>query len=289
MNDETLFDDVEKSIKDLEKALSKYETELLLNDEFDSSNAIIELHPGAGGTESMDFALMLYRMYKRYAERSGYGFEVIDYQEGQEAGIKSVTFTITGDYAYGMLKGEAGVHRLVRISPFDSNARRHTSFVACYIVPEVDDDIEIDIKDEDLRIDTYHSSGAGGQHVNKTDSAVRITHIPTGIVVCSQSQRSQIQNRQKAMQVLKSRLYQRQQDELLAKKKEQAGELMENGWGSQIRSYILNPYSLVKDHRTKVESNQPMNVLDGDIEEFLVAYLQFIKRGIVHEEVSKES
>lgn len=254
------------------------ENSLLLNEELDKNNAVIELHPGAGGTESQDWALMLYRMYKRFAERYGYKFELIDYQEGNEAGVKSVTFSIIGDNAYGMLKGESGVHRLVRISPFDSASRRHTSFVSCTVVPLVNDDINIEIKDEDLRVDTYHSSGAGGQHVNKTDSAVRLTHLPTGIVVCSQSQRSQIQNREKAMQILKARLYKLEVDARNQKKKEVVGELLENGWGSQIRSYILHPYSLVKDHRTSFESSQPQNVLDGDIEDFLISYLRFWKR-----------
>ena len=263
----------------LEKELKLFENELLLNGEFDKKNAIIELHPGAGGTESQDWALMLYRMYKRYTERHNFKFELIDYQDGNEAGIKSVTFSIMGKNAYGMLKGEGGVHRLVRISPFDSASRRHTSFVSCTVIPDIDEEIEIEIKDEDLRIDTYRASGAGGQHINKTDSAVRITHLPTGIVVCSQSQRSQIQNREKAMQVLKSRLYQKEHESLELKKKEAAGEMMENGWGSQIRSYILHPYALVKDHRTNVESNQPQVVLDGDIDVFLMTYLQWLKKG----------
>lgn len=277
LDDEDLYCIVEENINNLELELKAFENELLLNEEFDKKNAILELHPGAGGTESQDWALMLYRMYKRYAERHNFKFELIDYQEGNEAGIKSVTFSMNGKHAYGMLKGESGVHRLVRISPFDSASRRHTSFVSCTVIPDIDEAIEINIADEDIRVDTYRASGAGGQHINKTDSAVRITHIPTGIVVCSQSQRSQIQNREKAMQVLKSRLYQKEYEAQENKKKEAAGEMMENGWGSQIRSYILHPYSLVKDHRTSIESNQPQNVLDGDLDEFLISYLQWIK------------
>ena len=278
LGDESLFDDCENSINNLEKALITFENELLLNGEFDNKNAIIELHPGAGGTESQDWALMLYRMYKRYAERNNYGFELIDYQEGNDAGLKSVTFCISGKFAYGMLKGENGVHRLVRISPFDSASRRHTSFTACNVTPEIDEEIEIEIKEEDLKIDTYRASGAGGQHINKTDSAVRITHLPTGIVVCSQSQRSQIQNREKALQILKARLYQKQVELQENLKKEVVGELSDNGWGSQIRSYILHPYSLVKDHRTNVESSQPQVVLDGDLDMFMSSYLQWLKK-----------
>lgn len=278
LDEEDLFEEVEKNIKDLEKALTTFETRLLLNDEFDENDAILELHPGAGGTESQDWALMLFRMYKRYAERNNYKVELIDYEEGNEAGIKSVTINISGKYAYGMLKGESGVHRLVRISPFDAASRRHTSFVSCNVIPNINQEIEIEIKDEDLRIDTYHSSGAGGQHINKTDSAVRITHLPTGIVVCCQNQRSQIQNREKAMQILKAHLYRMEKEAQDKKKKEAAGELLENGWGSQIRSYILHPYSLVKDHRTGVESTQPNAVLDGDLDAFLIGYLQWIKQ-----------
>lgn len=278
LDEEDLFEEVEKNIKDLEKALTTFETRLLLNDEFDENDAILELHPGAGGTESQDWALMLFRMYKRYAERNNYKVELIDYEEGNEAGIKSVTINISGKYAYGMLKGENGVHRLVRISPFDAASRRHTSFVSCNVIPNINQEIEIEIKDEDLRIDTYHSSGAGGQHINKTDSAVRITHLPTGIVVCCQNQRSQIQNREKAMQILKAHLYRMEKEAQDKKKKEAAGELLENGWGSQIRSYILHPYSLVKDHRTGVESTQPNAVLDGDLDAFLIGYLQWIKQ-----------
>lgn len=279
LDDESLFQEAEESIVTFNKKLEAFEIELLLDGEFDNTNAIIEIHPGAGGTESQDWALMLYRMYKRYSERNNFTCELIDYQDGNEAGIKSVTFQINGKYAFGYLKSETGVHRLVRISPFDSQARRHTSFAAVTVIPEIDEDIEIEIKDEDIRVDTYHASGAGGQHINKTDSAVRITHLPSGIVVCSQSQRSQIQNRVKALQILKSRLYQKEAEQKAQKIKDVAGELMENGWGSQIRSYILHPYSLVKDHRTLVESTNPANVLDGDIEIFLDGYLQWLKKG----------
>ncbi len=277
LDDESLYDDCENSIRSLNKELETFENELLLSDEFDMKNAIIELHPGAGGTESQDWALMLYRMYKRYAEKHKYNLELIDYQEASDAGIKSVTFLVSGKYAYGMLKGESGVHRLVRISPFDSSARRHTSFASCSVTPEFDDDIEIEILEEDLRIDTYRASGAGGQHINKTDSAVRITHLPTGIVVCSQSQRSQIQNREKAMMILKSRLYQLELELMEKQKKSVVGELSENGWGSQIRSYILHPYSLVKDHRTNFESNQPQVILDGELDDFISSYLKWSK------------
>ncbi len=273
-----MFSSSDKELNNFVKELNDLETEMLLNDELDTNNAIITLHPGSGGTESQDWALMLYRMYKRYAERHNFKFELIDYEDGQEAGIKSATFTISGEFAYGLLKSENGVHRLVRISPFDSAARRHTSFSSVVVIPDVNEEIEIEIKDEDIRIDTYHSSGAGGQHINKTDSAVRLTHIPTGIVVCSQSQRSQIQNREKAFQILKARLYQRELDIQASKRQELADSQSENGWGSQIRSYILHPYSMVKDHRTNCESSNPQSILDGDLDQFIDEYLHFIKK-----------
>ena len=279
LNEDSYYENCDDTVNKLDYSLKLFETEQLLNDEFDNENAIMELHPGAGGTESQDWGLMLFRMYKRFAERNNFKFDIINYEEALDAGIKSVTFEISGKNAYGYLKSENGVHRLVRISPFDSNARRHTSFVACTVTPDVNEDINIEIKDEDLRIDTYRSSGAGGQHINKTDSAVRLTHLPTGIVVCCQNQRSQIQNREKAMQILKARLYQKELNELALKKKEAAGELSENGWGSQIRSYILHPYSMVKDHRTSFVSNQPQDVLDGDLMDFMMAYLQCLKKG----------
>ena len=277
LEDEELLTELEDSIVDLDKKLEEFEVKLLLNEEYDSLNAILELHPGAGGTESQDWALMLYRMYKRYAERNNFSFELIDYLEASDAGIKSVTFLIKGKNAYGTLKGEKGVHRLVRISPFDSNARRHTSFAACNVTPEINDDIEVKIKLEDLKIDTYRSSGAGGQHVNTTDSAVRITHIPTGIIVSCQNERSQIQNKERALQILKSKLYQKMQEEQLALKKNIGVPLTDNAFGSQIRSYVLHPYSMVKDHRTNIESSNPDNILDGELSEFINAYLKWYK------------
>ncbi len=277
LNDESLFDEAEKIINKLDKALEEAEIKTLLDEKYDAMNAIMELHPGAGGTESQDWALMLYRMYKRYAERNNFAFELIDYLEANDAGIKSVTFLIKGKNAYGILKGEKGVHRLVRISPFDANARRHTSFAACNVTPEIDDNIEVKINPEDIKIDTYRSSGAGGQHVNTTDSAVRITHLPTGIVVCCQNERSQIQNREKAMQILKSKLYQKMQEAQDNLKKNIGTPLTDNAFGSQIRSYILHPYAMVKDHRTNVENANPNNVLDGDLNEFLYSYLKWYK------------
>lgn len=277
LNDEELFNECDESIKQFSKKLEEFEIRLLLNEKYDSLNAIVELHPGAGGTESQDWALMLYRMYKRYAERNNYSFELVDYQEATEAGIKSVTFLVKGKNAYGTLKAEKGVHRLVRISPFDSNARRHTSFAACNVTPEINDEIDIKILPEELKIDTYRSSGAGGQHVNTTDSAVRITHIPSGIIVSCQNERSQIQNKERALQILKSKLYQKMQEEQEALKKNIGLPLTDNAFGSQIRSYVLHPYSMVKDHRTGVENSNPSNVLDGELEEFINAYLKWHK------------
>ena len=274
LDEEDLFEEVEKNIKDLEKALTTFETRLLLNDEFDENDAILEIHPGAGGTESQDWALMLFRMYKRYAERNNYKVELIDYEEGNEAGIKSVTINISGKYAYGMLKGESGVHRLVRISPFDAASRRHTSFVSCNVIPNINQEIEIEIKDEDLRIDTYHSSGAGGQHINKTDSAVRITHIPTGIVVSSQLERSQLRNKEIAMNMLKNKLFLLNQKEFNDKIKSLKGDVMDVNFGSAIRSYVMCPYTLVKDTRSGYETSNVDKVLDGEIKEFLEAYLK---------------
>ena len=281
LNDESLFLEADSLIKNLHHQLENLEIRFLLNGDYDQLNAIVELHPGAGGTESQDWAWMLFRMYKRYAERSHLKFELLDYQEASDAGIKSVTFMIGGKHAYGILKGEKGVHRLVRISPFDSNARRHTSFAACNVTPEIDDSIEVNIRAEDLKIDTYRSTGAGGQHVNTTDSAVRITHLPTGIVVSCQNERSQIQNKERAMQVLKSKLYQKMQEEQAEIKKNIGTPLTDNGFGSQIRSYVLHPYAMVKDHRTNVESSNPNDVLDGDIELFLHAYLKWNKQNKV--------
>lgn len=275
--DEALFVEAEEMIRTLDLALSETEDKLLLDEEYDKMNAILELHPGAGGTESQDWALMLFRMYKRYSERHHFEFELLDYQEANDAGIKSVTFMIKGRFAYGILKGEKGVHRLVRISPFDSNARRHTSFAACNVTPEISDDIEITIRPEEIKIDTYRSSGAGGQHVNTTDSAVRITHLPTGIVVSCQNERSQIQNRERAMKVLKSKLYQRILEEQEQLKKNIGSPITDNAFGSQIRSYVLHPYAMVKDHRTNIESATPTHVLDGDLDMFLTGYLKWYK------------
>lgn len=276
--DESLYEEAEEIIKKITQLLERFEINQLLNEEYDDCNAIMELHPGAGGTESQDWALMLYRMYKRFSERNNFEFELIDYQEANEAGLKSVTFLLKGKHAYGKMKGEKGVHRLVRISPFDSNARRHTSFVACNVTPEIDNNIDVVLNEEDLRIDTYRSSGAGGQHVNTTDSAVRITHLPTGIVVSCQNERSQIQNKERAMQILRSKVYQLQVLENEKKVQSISGELSDNAFGSQIRSYILHPYSLVKDHRTNMESTNPNAILDGDLEEFINAYLRYIKK-----------
>lgn len=272
--DEEMQQELEEKLEELTNRLNQFELHLLLNGPYDKNNAILELHPGAGGTESQDWCSMLLRMYTRWAEHKGFKVEVLDYLPGEEAGVKSVTLSIQGRNAYGYLKAEKGIHRLVRISPFDSNGRRHTSFVSCEVMPEVSDDIEIEVRPEDIRVDTYRASGAGGQHVNKTSSAVRITHIPTGIVVASQAQRSQIQNRETAMKMLKAKLYQKEVEEQEKKLAEIRGEQKEIGWGSQIRSYVFHPYSMVKDHRTNVETGNVNAVMDGEIDQFIDAYLR---------------
>lgn len=273
--DPDLQTELETRSKALQDQLSSYELSLLLNEPYDHSNAIIELHPGAGGTESQDWGSMLLRMYTRWSEQHGFQVETLDYQAGDEAGIKSVTLLIKGYNAFGYLKSEKGVHRLVRISPFDSAKRRHTSFCSLDVMPELDDTIEIEVNPDDLKIDTYRASGAGGQHINKTESAVRITHIPTGTVAASQAQRSQLKNREQAMSMLKARLYQL---ELERKEQEAAalrGEQLEIGWGSQIRSYVFHPYSMVKDHRTNYETGNVQAVMDGDLDGFIDAYLKW--------------
>ncbi|MEK5390076.1 MULTISPECIES: peptide chain release factor 2 [Heyndrickxia] len=272
--DPDLRAELESELQELVTRLNEFELQLLLSEPYDKNNAILELHPGAGGTESQDWGSMLLRMYTRWGEKKGFKVETLDYLAGDEAGIKSVTLLIKGHNAYGYLKAEKGVHRLVRISPFDSSGRRHTSFVSCEVMPEFDDDIEIEIRTEDLRIDTYRSSGAGGQHINTTDSAVRITHIPTGVVVSCQSERSQIKNRETAMSMLKAKLYQREIEEKEKQLAEIRGEQKEIGWGSQIRSYVFHPYSMVKDHRTNTESGNVQAVMDGDIDPFINAYLR---------------
>jgi len=255
------------------KELAETELKQLLGGPDDRRNAIVTLHPGAGGTEAQDWAEILLRMYLRWCDRRGYRKEILEYQPGEEAGVKSVTFTVEGDYAYGYLKAEAGIHRLVRISPFDANSRRHTSFASVFVYPEVDDDIKVEINEADLRVDTYRSSGAGGQHVNKTDSAVRITHIPTGIVVACQNERSQHKNRAMAMKILKSRLYELEIEKQKEKMETYHKTKKDIAWGSQIRSYVLHPYRMVKDHRTNVEVGNADAVLDGDLDQFIQAYL----------------
>jgi len=272
--DEELKDLLETEFNEVSELFSSLEMKVLLSNDYDHSNAILEIHPGAGGTESQDWAQMLFRMYQRYAQKNGYGFEVIDYEDGDEAGMKSCSVIIKGDLAYGYLKGESGVHRLVRISPFDAAGRRHTSFASVEITPEFNDEIDIQINEGDLEVDTMRSSGAGGQHINKTDSAVRIKHIPTGIVVFSQSERSQILNRERCIQVLKSKLYQKAIEDRENEKRALKGEQKKIEWGSQIRSYIFCPYTLVKDHRTNFEEGNVEKVMDGDINEFLFAYLK---------------
>lgn len=272
--DEAMIQEVASSISALVRKLEEFELQLLLDQPYDRLNAILELHPGAGGTESQDWAEMLLRMYRRYAEQQGFKVEVLDYLPGDEAGVKSVTLLIKGHNAYGYLKAEKGVHRLVRISPFDSSGRRHTSFVSCAVMPEIDDDVEVEIRPEDLRIDTYRSSGAGGQHVNTTDSAVRITHIPTGIIASCQTERSQIQNRERAMKMLRSKLYERKIEEQMKQLAEIRGEQTDIAWGAQIRSYVFHPYSMVKDHRTSAETGNIGAVMDGELDMFIDAYLR---------------
>lgn len=272
--DEEMASELVTGITALSNKLSDFELQLLLNQPYDRLNAIVELHPGAGGTESQDWGMMLYRMYTRWAEKRGFKVELLDYQPGDEAGIKSVSMLVKGYNAYGYLKAEKGVHRLVRISPFDSAGRRHTSFVSCDVVPEIDDTIEIEIRTEDLKVDTYRASGAGGQHVNKTESAIRITHIPSGIVVACQQERSQIANRDRAMKMLRSKLYERKIEEQMKQLAEIRGEQSDIAWGSQIRSYVFHPYSMVKDHRTSVETGNVGAVMDGDLDMFIDGYLR---------------
>jgi peptide chain release factor 2 len=272
--DESMAGECTESVKAFTAKVDSFELQLLLNQPYDKLDAILELHPGAGGTESQDWAQMLYRMYTRWAEKSGFKVELLDYLPGDEAGIKSVTIQVRGHNAYGYLKAEKGVHRLVRISPFDASGRRHTSFVSCDVVPEINDEIHIEIRPEDLRVDTYRASGAGGQHINKTDSAIRLTHIPTGVVVACQTQRSQIQNRDKAMKMLQSKLYELKIQEQQKELAEVRGEHMDIAWGSQIRSYVFHPYSMVKDHRTSVETGNVGAVMDGDLDAFIDGYLR---------------
>ncbi|HUA91446.1 MAG TPA: peptide chain release factor 2 [Terracidiphilus sp.] len=276
---EDVLADLEKSVKDLAAFAEALEARTMLSGEADPLNAIVTVHPGAGGTESQDWAEMLMRMYLRWAEQQGFKTEMNDYQDGEEAGIKSATFTITGEYAFGQLAGESGVHRLVRISPFDSAKRRHTSFASVFVSPEIDDSIHVDIKLEDLRVDTYRSGGKGGQHVNTTDSAVRITHIPTGIVVQCQNERSQHKNRDKAFKMLRSRLYEYELEKKRAETKKLEDSKLDINFGSQIRSYVLQPYRMAKDHRTKVEVGDVDKVLDGYLEPFLRGYLLAKRRG----------
>ena len=273
-NDEDVAKDIIKSTAKLENEVEKLELQTLLSGKYDKNNAILTLHPGAGGTESQDWAEMLYRMYTRWAVKNGYEVKELDYLEGEEAGVKSVTFEIIGENAYGYMKGEMGVHRLVRISPFDAGGRRHTSFASLEVLPEITDDISIDINPDDLRIDTYRASGAGGQHINKTSSAVRITHIPTNTVVACQSERSQIQNRETAMRMLKSKLFDLKEQEHKEKIEDLKGEQRDIAWGSQIRSYVFCPYTMVKDHRTNYEVGNVQAVMDGDLDGFMESYLK---------------
>jgi len=272
-SDETIAAELQGDLDKLEKGIGDLEFRRMLGHPEDAKNAILTIHPGAGGTESQDWAQMLMRMYLRYIERRGFNSEILDLQDGEEAGIKSVSIEVTGSYAYGYLKAEAGVHRLVRISPFDANKRRHTSFASVFVYPEIDSAIEINVDEKDLRIDTYRSSGAGGQHVNKTSSAIRITHIPTNIVVTCQNERSQHRNKESAMKILLAKLYQMKLEEDEAKREKLESTKRDIAWGSQIRSYVFHPYNMVKDHRTDYETSDTSSVMDGDLDEFIHAYL----------------
>ena len=278
-DDQGSVSEVREMLDEFEEKLDEMSTRLLLSGEYDDMNAILSLNAGAGGTESNDWAGMLYRMYTRWAERHGFTVKLLDYLEGDEAGIKSVTMEIDGDYAYGYLRSEAGIHRLVRISPFNAQGKRQTSFVSCDVMPDIETDIDIEIRPEDIKMEVYRSSGAGGQHINKTSSAVRLIHIPTGIVVACQEERSQLQNRNKAMQMLKARLYLKEKAEQEAMLAGIRGEVKDNGWGSQIRSYVLQPYRMVKDLRSGEETGNTDAVLDGDIDRFITAYLKWMQLG----------
>ena len=273
--DESLVEEIREGLDKFSEDLEAIRISTLLSGEYDKDNAILTLHAGAGGTESCDWAGMLYRMYSRWAEKKGFEVELLDYLDGEEAGVKSVTMQINGPNAYGYLRSEKGVHRLVRISPFNAAGKRQTSFVSCDVMPDIEEDIDIEIKDDDIRIDTYRSSGAGGQHINKTSSAIRITHFPTGIVVQCQNERSQFQNKDKAMQMLKAKLLLLRQQEQAEKASGIRGEVSEIGWGNQIRSYVLQPYTMVKDHRTDVETGNVNSVLDGNIDLFINGYLKW--------------
>mgnify|MGYP000800179511 CR=1 FL=1 len=277
-NDPELIPEIDQMMKEFVQTYEDIRMKTLLSGEYDRNNAIVSLHAGAGGTESCDWAAMLYRMYTRWADKKEFSVEVLDSLDGEEAGIKSITFEVNGENAYGYLKSERGVHRLVRISPFNAAGKRQTSFVSCDVMPDIDEDLDVDIKEDDLRIDTYRSSGAGGQHINKTSSAIRITHIPTGIVVQCQNERSQFQNKDKAMQMLKAKLYLLKQQENMEKLSGIRGEVTEIGWGNQIRSYVLQPYTMVKDHRTGEESGNVAAVLDGELDGFMNAYLKWCSR-----------
>lgn len=278
-DDASLIDEAKEELSQFEAALEGIRMKTLLSGEYDRDNAILSLHAGAGGTESCDWAAMLYRMFSRWAADKGFRVEVLDVLDGEEAGIKSVTFQVNGENAYGYLKSERGVHRLVRISPFNAAGKRQTSFVSCDVMPDIEEDVDIEINEDDIRIDTYRSSGAGGQHINKTSSAIRITHYPTGIVVQCQNERSQHMNKDKAMQMLKAKLYLRKQEENAKKADDIRGEVAEIGWGSQIRSYVLQPYTMVKDHRTGVETGNTGSVLDGGIDLFINGYLKWLSLG----------
>ena len=287
-NDPSLIPEIEAMLEELETNLDKLRMETLLSGEYDKCNAILRLNAGAGGTESCDWCSMLYRMYCRWADKMGYKTEVLDYLDGDEAGIKSVTIQINGDNAFGYLKSERGVHRLVRISPFNAAGKRQTSFVSCDVMPDIEEDLDVEINQDDLRIDTYRSSGAGGQHINKTSSAIRITHIPTGIVVQCQNERSQFQNKDKAMQMLKAKLYMLKQQENAEKLSDIRGDVKEIGWGNQIRSYVLQPYTMVKDLRTGEETGNVANVLDGGLDPFISAYLKWLSLGCPDRRASSE-
>ncbi len=274
-NDASLIPEIEEALSEFEQTFDNIRIKTLLSGEYDMENAIVSLHAGAGGTESCDWNSMLYRMYKRWAEDKGFAVEVLDSLDGDEAGIKSITFEVRGENAYGYLKSEKGVHRLVRISPFNAAGKRQTSFASCDVMPDIEKDLDIEIKDDELRIDTYRSSGAGGQHINKTSSAIRITHLPTGIVVQCQNERSQHMNKDKAMQMLKAKLYLLKQEENEKKAADIRGEVTEIGWGNQIRSYVMQPYTMVKDHRTNAETGNVDSVMDGNLDLFINAYLKW--------------